>query len=140
MSAPYVIKKNAAVWWPVRWLEPVDGGGVVERQIEMKFRRVGIAEFQAIRDAADSEDNLAFFQKVAIDWRGVADEDGPLAFTAANLARMADIQGWPEAVGLAFARCFSAQAETREGNSAGSPAGGQAAAAPASTAAADGPA
>lgn len=134
MSAPYVIKAGAATWWPVKWNEPADGGQVVEQQIEMKFRRVSPARFEELREASSSKDDIWFINAIAADWRGVADEDGPLAFTEANVRRMLEIQGWALAVGTAFAKCHFAQAETRLGNSEGSPAGGPVAAAPASTA------
>jgi hypothetical protein len=134
MSAPYVIKKGAAIWWPVKWLEPADGGLVVEQQIEVKFRRVTREGFADLKATADAEDDAAFVQRIALDWRGVADEEGPLAFTETNIRRMLEIEGWATAVGAAFAKCHFAQGETRLGNSAGSPAGGPAAAAPVSTA------
>ena len=113
--------KGAAVWWPVRWQEPADGGETREASIELKFRRLGVSEAEALTQLS----NLDFVSAVATDWRGALDEAGkPVPFSAEWVTAWLDIPPVAAAVAQSWARFLSAQPEIRAGNSAASPAGG----------------
>jgi hypothetical protein len=113
--------KDAAVWWPVRWAEPADGGETVEASIELKFRRVGASEAGALAELS----NLEFVKAVATDWRGALDEDGrPVPFNDLWLTAWLEIVPVAPAIARAWAQFLNARAEIRAGNSAASPAGG----------------
>ena len=120
----YRIVKNAAVWWPVTWPEPADGGEIVQRRIELKFRRFKIGDVPDTAEMANVEAVMA----LAVDWRGIEGEDGKaLPFDAANVADWTAVMHVPSAVGDAFRGFLECLPETRLGNSAASPAGGPAA-------------
>lgn len=80
----FMIVKGATAWWPVKWAEPVDGGGTAECKIEMKFRRLSLEEHQM---PVSSDE--AFIKLVASDWRQITDEAGrPAPFNDANINEM----------------------------------------------------
>jgi len=119
--------KNATVWWPVRWLEPVDGGGTREVEIELRFKRLT----SEAAEAALKLPNAEFLAEVATGWRGISDEAGePVPFTPEWQARWLAIPAVPAALGRDWMACVRAEPETRLGNSAGSASGGPAAAEP----------
>jgi hypothetical protein len=119
--------KDAAVWWPVRWQEPADGGETVEASIELKFRRLGVSEAEALTSLS----NLEFVSAAATDWRGALDGEGkPVPFSKEWVAAWLDIPPVAAAVAASWARFLSAQPEIRVGNSAASPGGGPGEAAP----------
>jgi hypothetical protein len=126
----FIITKGATTWWPVKWNVPVDGGGVVEVGFEMRFKRIGIAEFQALLAEAQAGVDADFLTKVATDWRGITDDAGrAVPFDAEGRAAMLDVPFVPAAMGTAWQNFFAAVPETRLGNSAPSPDAGPAAAA-----------
>jgi hypothetical protein len=126
----FVIVKGATTWWPVKWNVPVDGGGVTEVGFEMRFKRIGIAEFQALLAEAQAGVDDSFLTKIATDWRGITDDaDRPVLFDAEGRAAMLDVPFVPTAIAVAWQNCFAAVPETRLGNSAPSPDAGPAAAA-----------
>ena len=136
MSAPFKIVKNAGTWWPVSWAEPLDGGDVASWRIEVKFRREPWSAFEELFALA----GLAFCQRVALDWRGITDDadrpaplwanpDAPAAERLGSdaLAEMLSRPAFTEALGATYLAFLRAVPETRQGNSAASPAGGPAA-------------
>ena len=132
----FVFVKGGAIWWPVKWLEPVDGGGTVEQSLEMRFKRLPWDEASAI----PFQMTVEFIQSMATDWRDIVDDAGrPVAFDDAALAEMAGRLAFLEALIAAYFECLRALPETRQGNSDASLAGGPAAkAATAPAAVADG--
>lgn len=120
----FVFVRGGATWWPVKWLEPVDGGGAVEQSLEMRFRRLPWSEASAIPFAASAE----FVRALAVDWRDIVDEAGrEVPFEESAIVEMAGRLPFVEALVGAFFECLRAAPETRLGNSEPSPAGGQAA-------------
>lgn len=131
----FVFVRGGSIWWPVKWLEPIDGGATVEQSLEMKFKRLPWDEASAI----PFQMTVAFIRTIATDWRDIVDDAGrPVAFDDAALAEMAGRLPFLEALIAAFFECLRALPETRQGNFdpslAGGPAAG-AAAAPAPVAA-----
>lgn len=124
----YRIVKNAAVWWPVRWMDVEEDGSLIEREVEFKFKR---QPKDAIDDAKLDELLLPdFVTAVAVDWRGVEAEDGkPLAFSRMGVETFLNQPGevFP-AVARAWNACMNAEPERRLGNFAPPPADGLAAA------------
>jgi hypothetical protein len=128
----FVIVKGATVWWPVRFPVPLDGGGASEAGFEMRFRRLGIAEFQALLERTVDDSLLT---EIATDWRGITDDAGrEVPFDAAGRAAMLDVPHVPAAIARAWQNCLAAVPETRLGNFGPSPGAGPERA----TAAADG--
>lgn len=120
----FVFVRGGSIWWPVKWLEPVDGGGTVEQSLEMKFKRLPWDQIDAIYKL----DNAQFIAAVATDWRDIIDaEKRPVPFEADAIAEMAGRPAFGEAIGAAFMMCLRALPETRQGNSDPSLAGGPAA-------------
>lgn len=121
----FVIVKGATTWWPVKWNVPVDGGGVQEVGFEIRFKRIGIDEFQALAKQASAMVDETFLTAVATDWRGITDDAGrPVPFDAAGRTAMLDVPFVPTAIANAWQRFFMAVPETRLGNSDPSPAAG----------------
>ncbi|WP_439532028.1 hypothetical protein [Polymorphobacter sp.] len=129
--------KDATVWWPVKWLEPVDGGGAQEASIELKLRRLGTAEAEAVLELS----NRDLLNRVAVDWRGALDAAGnPVPFEDPWISAWLDIVPVPAAIGEAWLRCLRAQPEIRSGNFEASPGGGPGEAAPTAAATSSKPA
>lgn len=123
----FVFVKGGSVWWPVKWLEPIDGGGTVEQSIEVKFKRLPWNEASAI----PFQMTVEFIRSMAIDWRDIVDEAGrAVAFDDDALGEMAGRLTFLEALIAAFFEALRALPETRQGNSDPSLAGGPAAGEP----------
>ncbi len=125
----FVFVKGGSVWWPVKWLEPVDGGGTAEQSIEVRFKRLPWEAASAIK----FQMTIDFIRSMATDWRDIVDDAGrPVAFDDDALTEMAGRLAFLEALIAAFFECLRALPETRQGNSeaslAGGPAAGEAAA------------
>jgi hypothetical protein len=120
-------EKNATVWWPVRWAEPVDGGTTREVSIELRFRRLKDEEMGELLKLP----LIDFLPAAANDWRGIADADGvAVPFEPQWQREWLSIPAVAEALVQAWLACQRAEPETRLGNFAASPAGGPAAAGP----------
>ncbi|WP_310476664.1 hypothetical protein, partial [Sandarakinorhabdus sp.] len=52
MTAPFVLTKEPAHWWPVVMTLPADGGTVAEHRLDLKFVRLGIADFKGMWQGA----------------------------------------------------------------------------------------
>jgi hypothetical protein len=118
--------KDATTWWPVRWLEPIDGGSAIEVGIELRFVRKPWDELTAVYQMT----NFDFITHVARDWRGITDDaDRPVPFAAEPLAELCQRPNFGEAIGAAYVAFLRALPETRLGNFEASPAGGPEAAA-----------
>lgn len=156
MSAPFVLSKEPAAWWPVVLRFPTDGGEVAEHRLELKFVRLGIAEFKlhwggALADAAAmvggrtvrelsaeevAKRNRRLFDRCVRSWRNIVDGEGsPLPFADPHISELLDLAGFPEAFGQAYVNFWQAMPEIVQGNSVLSPDGGLATA-PAAAAAA----
>lgn len=120
----FVFTKGGTVWWPVKWLEPVDGGGAVEQSLQMRFRRLPWSEVETIKLFL----TVDFIRSLATDWRDIIDDaDRPVPFEDDALLEMAGRPAFMEALSVAFIDCQRALPETRAGNSEASLAGGPAA-------------
>lgn len=120
----FVFVRGGSIWWPVKWLEPIDGGGTVEQSLEMKFKRVPWPDVEALYQL----DNEKFITAVATDWKDIIDaEKRPVPFEVDAIAEMAGRPAFAEAIGGAFMKCMRALPETRQGNFDPSLAGGSAA-------------
>lgn len=124
------IVKDATSWWPVRWDGVAEDGSIVEQSVEVRFARMGRAEFVAMFGDGNETKNDAMFDRTVRDWRGVEDEDGAaLAMTGEAVAALLDTANFPGALVDAYVAFWRALPETRLGNSSPPPAGGPAAAA-----------
>lgn len=156
MTAPFILAAEPAAWWPVSFTTPADGGATVEQRIDLKFVRLGIADFQtlwgsALTDATSiaagdvpaerapadiAARNRALFDRCVKGWRNIVDGEGsPVPFAEPWIGRLLDVPGFPQAFGLAYWGFWQARAETALGNFEPSPAGGPATADPAAAAA-----
>ncbi len=121
----FVFVRGATTWWPVNWNEPVDGGSVAAKTIELRFKRTPWGEELA---ALFRLETVEFINAVATDWRGIADDAGrPVPFDDEAIIEMAHRPAFAEALGPAYLAFIRALPETRQGNSAASLAGGPAA-------------
>lgn len=135
------------VWIGVAWpgLVQKDETGVaevtehrVELQVEILDRSdyakwLDDGEKQARDDGVDEEAELALVLQVTRAWRKVVANGTPIAFSPDNLARLLRAPGFIPAFSIAYGNAWAGKAETREGNSASSPAHGRADAATAAT-------
>lgn len=156
MSAPFVLSKEPAAWWPVVLRFPTDGGEVAEHRLELKFVRLGFADFNAEWGGALEEAraivsgqpipqrsteevaarNRRLFDRCVRSWRNIVDGEGsPLPFSEPHIGDLLDLPGFPEAFGDAYWNFWRAMPEIVQGNSVLSPDGGPATA-PAAAAAA----
>lgn len=122
-------------WWPVTWKGVTEDGEIVENRIEVKFRIVGRREFAELflaepqEGQSQEELDRRAAERVILDWRGIADENGkPLPFTPELRDQWLDLPMVAVATMEAYARLFAAVPEVREKNSVSSPAPGPAAA------------
>ena len=126
------IVKDATSWWTVKWNGVDDDGQVVEQSLELRFARLGNAEFMAMFGPDNTTENQALWNRVVRGWRGLQDEAGTdIAWpNDAAVDALLDTANFPAALGLAYMAFMRALPETRLGNSSPSPAGGRAAADP----------
>lgn len=123
--------KDPAAPWPVRFNDVDADGRVVEREITLRFRRLGVRAFHDLflEMPDDLEAALAYtrhaWDRTVSGWEGVLDEAGSnLPMTDEAVARMLDWPGFARAFREAYCRFFDAIPEEREKNSGASPGGG----------------
>lgn len=129
----YKLSKKPTAWWPVVMKVSVDGGQVEEQRFELRYVRLGRAEFnelwRANTEGHTSEQvrdhNRKLFDASVVAWRGLEDEHGtPARFEGELIDQLLDEPGFPEAFSLSYLSFWSALPEMIQGNSAPSPAGG----------------
>lgn len=99
-------------------------------QLSDRYKEVAPADPDNITPAERAQGlamELAAIKEIASDWRKVLSGGQPVPFTDENIMRMIKVQGFSPAFNLAYRKAQAGMAETREKNSEGSPASGQAA-------------
>ncbi|MBZ6377384.1 hypothetical protein B5C34_05205 [Pacificimonas flava] len=141
----FVLKREAAVWWPVVWhgASSEEPGAIVENRLDVKFRRRERSDLKRIfggaYEAASSSKGLdlqfgdpatdrLIFDELVSSWRGLLDEDGRNELPCADpyIGQMIELPGFMAALSLAYMKFAGGIEETRRGNLKGSPAGGPA--------------
>lgn len=123
--------KDPAAPWPVRFNDVDEAGRIVEREITLRFRRLGVREFHDLflDMPAELDAALAYtrrsWDRTVSGWEGVLDDQGAnLPMTDEAVTRLLDWPGFARAFREAYCRFFDAIPEEREKNSGASPAGG----------------
>lgn len=138
----FTLVSGRTAFWPVVWRGLGKEGELMEHSIDIKFLLPdGKEELYGILDrwGAQTEElegnpdvlasDMAFAREiVADDWQGFVDAKGkPVPFSWAAMRTLINQQGFPEAMGQAFADCFAAIPQARAKNSGPSPDAGPAA-------------
>ncbi|WP_336958754.1 hypothetical protein [Sphingobium aquiterrae] len=120
-------------WWPITFAGVTEEGVVVENRFDVRFTILDEDENDAfMADAASLLGNnvpekwkgkpsthvmAEFVQRIACDWRGVAEEnDDPIKFTEENLRRVMRVPNAFKGVMAGYVACRSGRAEARAGN------------------------
>lgn len=129
----FKIGSGRHTWVAVKWPGLAEDGSKVENEIQCQITLVDRDVFQLELDREKNPDAnpnhaVEFAQANTRDWKGVGDVNGnPLPFSAENFAQLiqspAFLFGW----GQAYITAWGGVSGIREGNSAPSPADGQAA-------------
>lgn len=132
----FVLVKEPVCRWAVKWPVVEADGAVVDKELTLRFVKVGQREFEemfssdeAATEAAKdfSGHNRRVFDRLVRGWDGIVDGAGhPLGFSPENIDLLLDYPGFAAALGKAYVSFWLAQPEEREKNSVPSPAGGPA--------------
>lgn len=125
----FKIVSQRLTWVKVQWPALAEDGSPIENTVELQIELVNrddlVAQIEASRMSGSTVD-YDFAARVTKDWRGVGDEQGnKLAFSADNFAKLYQAPGFAAAHGERYLKAWNGIADTREGNSEGSPAVGQ---------------
>lgn len=126
----YVVTKQKQAWADFEWDTLTEDGAPITETLSMKVKLVDAdryREFLAAFSGAGELDVREFIREVAIDWRGIIDEDKKaFEFNAENLDTVIQIPGFIVGWQLSYIRAWNGQAKAREKNFDSSPVDGQA--------------
>lgn len=138
MSDTFDLLDRPLVFIPVRWsgLKPADDGTaeVVEHLVEIQvdiLDKDEIAEWLKLSNGTVDEDKqrehaLNVFRTVAKGWRKIKAKGRAVEFDDENIYRLLRWPGFDTAFSTAYWEAWQGRTETREKNSASSPADGRA--------------
>lgn len=131
----FVLVKEPVCRWPVRWSVVEADGAVVEKEIALRFVKVGQEEFTTLFNVEVAEvdakaNNRRYFNRLVRGWEDVVDQDkAAVPFDDEHIELLLDYPGFAEAFGRAYVSFWLARPEERRKNSEPSPDGGPATAA-----------
>jgi hypothetical protein len=129
----FVLSKDPVAWVDIDWtsLAPgsaEEGSVTVERSIRMKVKLLPRSELLPMLGGEVSKKLDDLVAEVAQDWSNIVDEDRrPVPFSIEKLKLVMEHEpGFAAGFDLSYTKACLGQGKVREGNSAASPADGQA--------------
>lgn len=126
----FKIVAERKVWWPATLITPLDDGKTETQSFSVQFRLRDVDGNRTLVDEANALQELTvdgeqrplselyaeFVEKIAADWREVADGDTSLPFTTSNLVLAMKVPGAFEAILQAYRGCVAGDNGSRRGN------------------------
>lgn len=102
----FVLKTDAAYWWPVDYRMPTDAGKFEKVGFDARFKALPqsrLDELEAARKAGQDISDADFVEEVFVAWRKITTPDGQEAqVTPENRAVLLDLPGMRAAIILAY--------------------------------------